>query len=136
VPADLTRAALRRAWLADPAIRDYIGLSENAWDFTAPGGVPGFDLAEPTAEVRKVAVEWLGNKLKTAATGGTGPAASESQPAEAVAEPADHQELKPQPGDNAVCPEENAAPQQEPAGENPPIPIPSVRRRHGGALPT
>jgi hypothetical protein len=42
VPADLTRAALRRAWSADPTIRDFIGLSENSWDFNAPGGVPGF----------------------------------------------------------------------------------------------
>ena len=42
VPADLARAALRRAWSADPAIRDFIGLSENSWDFTAPDGVPGF----------------------------------------------------------------------------------------------
>jgi hypothetical protein len=42
VPADLTRAALRRAWSVDPAIRDFIGLSENSWDFNAPGGVPGF----------------------------------------------------------------------------------------------
>ena|SRR5437868_2471234 len=32
-----------RAILADPAIRDFIGLSENAWDFTAPNGVPGFE---------------------------------------------------------------------------------------------
>jgi Protein of unknown function (DUF3306) len=42
VPAELTRQALRRAWMADPAIRDFTGLSENAWDFTAAGGVPGF----------------------------------------------------------------------------------------------
>jgi len=42
VPTDLTRAALRRAWSVDPAIRDFIGLSENSWDFNAPGGVPGF----------------------------------------------------------------------------------------------
>jgi hypothetical protein len=42
VPADLTRAALRRAWSADPTIRDFIGLSENSWDFNAPGDVPGF----------------------------------------------------------------------------------------------
>jgi Protein of unknown function (DUF3306) len=42
VPADLTRAALRRAWSADPTIRDFIGLSENSWDFNAVGGVPGF----------------------------------------------------------------------------------------------
>jgi len=42
VPAVLTRAALRRAWSADHAIRDFIGLSENSWDFNAPSGVPGF----------------------------------------------------------------------------------------------
>jgi hypothetical protein len=42
VPAELTRAALRRAWLADPNIRDFIGIAENQWDFTAPDGVPGF----------------------------------------------------------------------------------------------
>ena len=42
VPAHLTRAALRRAWSADPAIRDFVGLAENSWDFNAPGGVPGF----------------------------------------------------------------------------------------------
>jgi Protein of unknown function (DUF3306) len=41
VPATLVRAALRQAWSADPAIREFIGLSENAWDFTAPAGVPG-----------------------------------------------------------------------------------------------
>jgi len=42
VPPDLTRAALRRAWLTDPAIRDFIGLSENSWDFNAPSGTSGF----------------------------------------------------------------------------------------------
>ena len=42
VPADLTRAALRRAWSTDPAIRDFIGLSENSWDFDAQDGVRGF----------------------------------------------------------------------------------------------
>ncbi len=42
VPADLTRAALRRAWSVDPAIRDFVGLSENSWDFNAPGAMPGF----------------------------------------------------------------------------------------------
>jgi hypothetical protein len=42
VPADLTRAALRRVWLTDPAIRSFVGLSENSWDFNAPGAIPGF----------------------------------------------------------------------------------------------
>lgn len=38
---DLTRAALRRAWSTDPAIRDFVGLSESSWDFNA-SEVPGF----------------------------------------------------------------------------------------------
>jgi hypothetical protein len=42
VPAALTRAALRRVWSADPSIRNFIGLSENAWDFNAPNSIPGF----------------------------------------------------------------------------------------------
>ncbi len=42
IPQELTRAALRRAWTADPAIRDFIGLAENAWDFNDPNAMPGF----------------------------------------------------------------------------------------------
>jgi len=42
VPQDAAREALRRAWVADPAIRTYMGPSENSWDFNAPDGVPGF----------------------------------------------------------------------------------------------
>ncbi|WBL81550.1 DUF3306 domain-containing protein [Bradyrhizobium xenonodulans] len=42
IPRELTRAALRRAWTADPAIRDFVGLAENAWDFTDPNAMPGF----------------------------------------------------------------------------------------------
>jgi hypothetical protein len=42
VPADLTRAALRRAWVADPTIRDFIGIAENQWNFNNPTTIPGF----------------------------------------------------------------------------------------------
>src|ERR1700731_1373436 len=42
VPAELTRAALRRAWASDPAIRDFIGIAENQWDFNDPNAMPGF----------------------------------------------------------------------------------------------
>jgi hypothetical protein len=54
VPAELTKAALRRAWAADPAIRDFVGLSENAWDFTAPDGVPGFGPLRASDDVRQL----------------------------------------------------------------------------------
>ncbi len=46
VPSELARAALRRAWAADPAIRDFVGLSENSWDFTADS-IPGFGPLSP-----------------------------------------------------------------------------------------
>jgi len=42
IPQELSRAALRRAWSADPAIRNFIGLAENAWDFNDPNAMPGF----------------------------------------------------------------------------------------------
>ena len=42
VSADLARAALRAAWVADPAIRDHIGIADNQWDFNDPHGMPGF----------------------------------------------------------------------------------------------
>jgi hypothetical protein len=54
VPVELTRAALRRVWTADPAIRDFVGLAENAWDFTDPTAMPGFGPLESTEEVRRM----------------------------------------------------------------------------------
>lgn len=42
VPAELTRAALRAAWVADPAIRDFIGIADSQWDFNDPTAMPGF----------------------------------------------------------------------------------------------
>ena len=48
VPAELTRAALRKAWASDPAIRDFIGIAENQWDFNDPNAIPGFGPLIPT----------------------------------------------------------------------------------------
>ena len=61
VPLELMRAALRRAWTTDPAIRDFVGLSENAWDFTAPSGVPGFG-SLGVQEARRLAAQLLGDR--------------------------------------------------------------------------
>jgi hypothetical protein len=57
VPLDVSRAALRRAWVSDPAIRDYIGLSENSWDFNATEGVPGFGPLEMTDDLKRMVAE-------------------------------------------------------------------------------
>jgi hypothetical protein len=50
VPAELTLAALRRAWVSDPVIRDFIGIAENQWDFTNPATIPGFGPLHETGD--------------------------------------------------------------------------------------
>ena len=61
VPEELTRAALRRAWVTDPTIRDFIGLAENQWDFTKPDSVPGFGSLELTPELRRMVASLVGD---------------------------------------------------------------------------
>lgn len=61
VPPALTRAALRRAWTADPAIRDFIEMAENQWDFTDPTSIPGFGPLQATDDVRQLVQQALGN---------------------------------------------------------------------------
>src|SRR5215472_14652969 len=50
IPQELLRAALRRAWSADPAIRDFVGLAENAWDFNDQNAMAGFGPLDYSAE--------------------------------------------------------------------------------------
>lgn len=61
VPAALRQAALRRAWSADPKIRDFIEMAENQWDFNAPG-VPGFDLSPPAGDLKRMLADIFGEK--------------------------------------------------------------------------
>jgi len=153
VPADLARAALRRAWSADPAIRDFIGLSENSWDFNALGGVPGF--GSLTAEdARRLLARVMGEKdgLDPAHPAVSGlsddeaavPAAEPGQPTPgSVADQTpgsvadqmklacdtdvDHGRSIPRP------PKSSIAVQHEKGEREALSPLP--RRRHGGALP-
>ena len=113
VPASLMRAALRRAWTADPAIRDFVGLAENAWDFTAPDGVPGFGSLTGD-DVRRLIAELAREP---------DPVDPTPAPMTPVSAPA------PEPTPAAS----NAASQHE-QGQNKPTPLPS-NRRQGGALP-
>ena len=47
VPEELTRAALRSAWRADPAVRDFVGIAENQWNFNDPVSIPGLNDLKP-----------------------------------------------------------------------------------------
>ena len=58
VPVELTRSALRRAWTTDPAIRDFVGIAENQWDFNDPAAIPGFGLLRAT-DVASLAGKFL-----------------------------------------------------------------------------
>jgi hypothetical protein len=60
VPPDLTRAALRRAWAADPKIRDFVGLADYDGDFNAPGSMAGFGPLEMTDELLRMAARIVG----------------------------------------------------------------------------
>jgi hypothetical protein len=149
VPADLARAALRRVWTADPAIRDFVGLSENAWDFTDPTAMPGFGPLESTEEIQQMItgiVDQIGN-------------AAESAAADAQQSPSDSKALiESQPGDQPMRVAAAAAPppdnrrdtadsevllqgskvntaMQHDITESEEVVPQSSRRSHGGALP-
>src|SRR5260370_41871419 len=63
VPADLTRAALRRSWTSDPAIRDFGGLVENGWDFNDPSAMAGFGNIT-AGEVAQLTLKIIGEPMK------------------------------------------------------------------------
>jgi hypothetical protein len=67
VPAELTRAALRQAWSSDPAIRDFIGIAENQWDFNDPNAMPGFGPLLEGDHLPELLAQALGGRDKLAA---------------------------------------------------------------------
>jgi hypothetical protein len=68
VPAELTRAALRQAWATDPAIRDFIGIAENQWDFNDPNAISGFGPLPKGYDVSGLLSQALGGRDRLAAT--------------------------------------------------------------------
>jgi len=66
VPAALVRAALRQAWSSDPAIRDFIEIAENQWDFARPETIPGFGRLGPSDDVQRLVAQALGELRKEA----------------------------------------------------------------------
>jgi hypothetical protein len=145
VPQELSRAALRRAWSADPAIRDFVGLAENAWDFNDPNAMAGFGELGYSAEqvdalVRRIVgvaetAESLPTPLLEVAEDAERSAHAEasfaqsSNPVKAVAEP--------RPSDESAAAElpSNSAASQPVAASDTHEETPLSRRTHGGALP-
>ena len=121
VPLELRSAALRRAWSLDPAIRDFIGPADYAWDFNAPDGVPGFAL-ELGGDAMKLLSHALGLDAPVPK-----PAAEPQDEALAVAE-APALEAPPAASSFSIA---EAAPDPE----SPPEAPMERPRRHGSAVP-
>jgi hypothetical protein len=150
VPVDLQRAALRRAWSADPAIRDFVGLSENSWDFNDPQAMPGFGPLQMTDDMRRIVAQLFTS----------GP--DQQRPADASDDATQQPEVKAEPASVELAePVQEAARAQDesgriieefpacdelsqrnsniaaaqPAPAEQPAACSSGRRCHGGALP-
>jgi uncharacterized protein DUF3306 len=141
VPAALRHAALRRAWSADPAIRDFMGPTENYWDAAGPDGVPGFGDLDPNLDVKRLVSELFGEAAPERAELDAPTSASDSarsgeicdeggKAAQAHASEESHASKESE--DSQSCRTQNAAmqkklPQAQPAQK--------ISRRHGGAMP-
>jgi hypothetical protein len=149
IPQELSRAALRRAWSADPAIRDFVGLAENAWDFNDPNAMAGFGTLDYSAEqvdalVRRIigGVAQTAENLLDPPAEVTGDAArsapakadvtQSSDPVKALTDPRPLNEpaASELPSDSAAS-QPAAANEANEANEETLLP----RRTHGGALP-
>jgi len=140
IPAELSRAALRRAWAADPAIRDFVGLAENAWDFTDPNAIPGFGALQGTPEQIGAMVERVIGSVRNAAEKLAELPENGQERAKADQERVSETESLPDEAKSAtrrsdLSDEPVAAAQPEASDEKGGV-MPARRRTHGGALPS
>jgi hypothetical protein len=143
VPAALTRAALRQAWASDPAIRDFIGIAENQWDFNDPTAMPGFGPMLETDNLPALLARALGGRDKLADMMAEIPAPVVARPAVTDREPANPDQhfqhtSERLPLANDVCnlPDNGKAStaiQDDPVAEE--AELPPSSRSHGSALP-
>jgi hypothetical protein len=144
VPQSLTREALRRAWSADPAIRDFVGLAENAWDFNDPNAMHGFGPLDYTPEqVRELVAKIVGDVKRVVEE--ASPAPPQQQDLVISAEPSGQKAITGT-DESAIDQAEGDGGEQVEIGS--PVPQSStatyenetehsvfVRRTHGSALP-
>ncbi|MGB6395694.1 MAG: DUF3306 domain-containing protein [Bradyrhizobium sp.] len=146
IPQDLSRAALRRAWAADPAIRDFVGLAENAWDFNDPHAMPGFGPLNCSEEQLGALVDRIVGGVRGAADSPTtaipeqkdaSPSADsnhepllESRAPETVADLSPAEEISSDEPPSAPAAVQPEAPQSVESDQTSPR-----RRTHGSALP-
>jgi hypothetical protein len=140
VPEELKRAALQRVWRTDPAIRDFVGLSENSWDFNDPTGAHGFGPLQVTEQLKAAVDAMLDRKSVSSSREPAEKKADDESPPERVAElapPKAGDEISHQLSSGASgepAPVRNVASQKVSTKSEKPEDR-SARRGHGAALP-
>ncbi len=123
VPEALRIAALRKAWITDPLIRDFRHPAEYAWDFTTPE----FNL-RPSDDVAKMLDQvFAPDRAKQTLDPQAARAEPKDEPAPTAAAPEPAPQIPPKllPEDRRVAaPTSKSAPDRQ-----------LSRRRHGGAAP-
>lgn len=133
VPSALRHAALRRAWSADPAISDFIGLNENFWDAKGVEAAPGFGALDPSLDVKKLLAQVIGDSdAEPQATVNVTSPTEDSARVEAAnelaaSEPQSQSSKRVLQGNDNVASHQDDEPSREVAAIK--------RRRHGGAMP-
>ena len=152
VPEELKRLALRRIWSLDPAIRDFIEVAENQYDWNAIGGVPGFGEITPGTDIAALLRQAIGQTPEPVVGGAAIPDTVEvgaADTAQAHTDIAASQQEK-SAGESADVPHDDALDAAHQDGSEPPASCPNVteelrssphaplspRTRHGGALPS
>jgi hypothetical protein len=63
LPEGWRETVLRRVWSADEAIRDFKGLADYAWDWSTPGGAPGWGPMLATDDIGKLLARAIGEVI-------------------------------------------------------------------------
>ncbi|MFM9942385.1 MAG: DUF3306 domain-containing protein [Hyphomicrobiaceae bacterium] len=147
VPDELKRLALRKAWSLDPAIRDFIEVAENQYNWNAPDGVPGFGALDPGVDIEALLAQATG-QIRAVAEAPTQPIAVAQQQTGIgeVVSPAAFDPVNPEASaeapvaDATPLPDAPQAPSSVMAAAAPDQPQVDAapqqsRPRHGGALP-
>jgi hypothetical protein len=150
VPGDLRNAALRKLWSATPGVRDYVDPAvDYAWDWNAPGGVPGGGGTLSQGRVAQMVKDLIGGQQtqseddpqKSPVADGSPDTNRAEDNAEPVNGPQDKKEGAPQAvrtsaskgNPQGAVTSENPTKQRAGKQQSDPLPPP---KRHGGAVPT
>ena len=145
VPAHLKNAALRKMWLVNPAVRDYADPAvDYAWDWNAPGGVPGGGGVLSGQSVEKMVKDLIGERTAPEYDEADKTVAEEIVRPRKVAQVRSVEDASDLPDPAEPQPEE-AGDAPDPAGAEDPVredesprqaQVAMVpQRRHGGAVP-